>query len=622
MSSPSGPAAPGTPGGAGRLAADGPGEVLLDGRYRVGPVLARGGMSTVHHGTDTRLERAVAIKVMDPRMAGDHAFRTRFDREARLAARIDHPCVVAVYDRGTVPAGPLGEASLFVVMELVDGGTLRDVLRARGALGLPAAVRVLEPVLAGLARAHRLGMVHRDVKPENVLISSGGEVKVADFGLLTAADEAGVSHAGMILGTMAYLSPEQVVSGRADGRSDVYAAGVVLYEMLTGQPPYTADNPLSVAYRHVNEDVPPPSALVPGLPPAVDALVARATSRDPEQRPVDAEHFRRELLDMADRLGLPRTATPRPPGPPPPDDGATLPAGPLRHRPLDAAAPGPGGTRVQTRARGAHGTAVTPAGQPEPMTREELAGRRRRGRRVFALWMVLLLLLAALAGTGAWWLGSGRWTTMPAVTGMDREQATALVAESDLTPTVTERADDEVAPDRVAQVDPAPETRVLRGTTVTLVVSTGRPAVPDVPAGSAVATAEDAVRRAGLTPVQSTTAAEYSTEVPAGAVIRTDPPAGTRLASGAAVTLVTSRGAEPAPPPTTTPPTAEPGPTSVPFVIGMRADEAADLLRQAGFDVDVERGFPFGHHDGRVIGQDPGPGSDAEPGDTITLTVL
>ncbi|WP_224390780.1 Stk1 family PASTA domain-containing Ser/Thr kinase [Pseudonocardia sp. ICBG1293] len=621
MSSPSGPADPGAPGGAGRLAADGPAEVLLDGRYRVGPVLARGGMSTVHHGTDTRLERAVAIKVMDPRMAGDQAFRTRFDREARLAARIDHPSVVAVYDRGTVPAGRLGEASLFVVMELVDGGTLRDVLRARGALGLPAAVRVLEPVLAGLARAHRLGMVHRDVKPENVLISSGGEVKVADFGLLTAAAEAGVSHAGMILGTMAYLSPEQVVSGRADGRSDVYAAGVVLYEMLTGQPPYTADNPLSVAYRHVNEDVPPPSALVPGLPPAVDALVARATSRDPELRPVDAEHFRRELLDMADRLGLPRTATPRPPGPPPPDDGATLPAGPLRHRPLDAAVPGPGGTRVQARGRGAHGTAVTPAGQPEPMTREELAGRRRRGRRVFALWMVLLLLLAALAGTGAWWLGSGRWTTMPAVTGLDREQATVLVADSDLTPTVTERADDDVAPDLVAQVDPAPQTRVLRGTTVTLVVSTGRPAVPDVPAGSAVDTAEDAVRRAGLTPVQSTTASEYSTEVPAGAVVRTDPPAGTRLAGGAPVTLVTSRGTEPAPPPPP-PPAESSAPVSVPFVIGMRADEASELLRQEGFDVDVERSFPFGRRDGHVVGQDPGAGGDAEPGDTITLTVL
>ncbi|MBO4240223.1 PASTA domain-containing protein, partial [Pseudonocardia alni] len=298
------------------------------------------------------------------------------------------------------------------------------------------------------------------------------------------------------------------------------------------------------------------------------------------------------------------------------------PAGPLRHRPLDAAAPGPGGTRVQTRARGAHGTAVTPAGQPEPMTREELAGRRRRGRRVFALWMVLLLLLAALAGTGAWWLGSGRWTTMPAVTGLDRERATALVAESDLTPTVTERADDDVAPDLVAQVDPAPETRVLRGTTVTLVVSTGRPAVPDVPAGSAVDTAEDAVRRAGLTPVRSTSAEEFSSEVPAGAVIRTDPPAGTRLAGGAAVTLVTSRGAEPAPPPPA--PTAEPAAptTTVPFVIGMRADEAEALLRQDGFEVDIERSFPFGRRDGRVVGQDPGAGGDAEPGDTITLTVL
>ncbi|MBC3191305.1 Stk1 family PASTA domain-containing Ser/Thr kinase [Pseudonocardia sp. C8] len=619
MSAPSGPADPGTPGAAGRVAADGP--ALLDGRYLVGPVLARGGMSTVYHGTDTRLERAVAIKVMDPRMAGDQAFRARFDREARLAARIDHPSVVAVYDRGTVPAGPLGEPSLFVVMELVDGGTLRDVLRARGALGLPAAVRTLEPVLAGLARAHRLGMVHRDVKPENVLIASSGQVKVADFGLLTAAAEAGVSHAGMILGTMAYLSPEQVMTGRADGRSDVYAAGVVLYEMLTGQPPYTADNPLSVAYRHVNEDVPPPSATVPGLPAEVDALVARATARDPEDRPVDAEHFRRELLDVADRLGLPRAGVPRPPGPPPPDDGVTLPAAPRRVRAeSDGAASG-------IRPRGAHGTAVTPAGEPEALSRSELRAQRRRGRRGFALWMVLLVLLAALAGTGAWWLGSGRWTTMPAVTGLDRDRATALVAESDLTPSITERAHDDVAADVVAEVDPAPESRVLRGSTVTLVVSTGRPAVPEVAAGSAVADVEEAVRRAGLTPVRSTAAEEFSADVPAGAVIRTDPPAGTRLPGGAPVTLVTSRGEEPvdAPPPRPTAPQPPPGQqqdTDVPFVIGMSADEAEELLESQGFDVEVDRSFPFGRRDGQVIDQDPSAGDAADPGDTVTLTVL
>ncbi|MEQ3552235.1 Stk1 family PASTA domain-containing Ser/Thr kinase [Pseudonocardia nematodicida] len=608
MSAPSGPAEPGTPGGAVGAPAD-DGTVLLDGRYLVGPVLARGGMSTVYHGTDTRLERAVAIKVMDPRMAGDHAFRTRFDREARLAARIDHPAVVAVFDRGTTPGGPLGEPSLFVVMELVDGGTLRDVLRVHGALGLPAAVGVLEPVLAGLARAHRQGMVHRDVKPENVLIASSGSVKVADFGLLTAAAEAGVSHAGMILGTMAYLSPEQVVSGRADGRSDVYAAGVVLYEMLTGVPPYTADNPLSVAYRHVNEDVPPPSATVPGLPPAVDALVARATARDPEHRPAHAEAFRRELLDVAGRLGLPRAPVPHPPAA---DDAATMPAGPHQMRPAPA---GPSGTRAQGRpsgpshAAGAHGTALAPA-------RDDGSPRRRTSRRGLALWLVLLVLLASLAGTGAWWMLAGRWTTMPEVTGLDRERATALITEYDLTPSVTERADDDVAADVVAEIDPAPETRVLRGSTVTLVVSTGRPAVPEVPAGSAVATAEEAVREAGLTPVQSTAAQEYSDEVPEGAVLRTDPEAGTLLPGGSAVTLVTSLGPEPAPEP------QPPAEVAVPFVIGMSAAEAVAALQAQGFAVQVSQSFPFGRQDGSVIAQDPAAGEVVEPGATITLTVL
>lgn len=614
MSAPSGP----VDRGGGRAVADsGAAAVLLDGRYRLGPVLARGGMSTVYHSTDTRLERAVAIKVMDPKMAGDQAFRNRFDREARLAARIDHPAVVAVYDRGAVPAGPWGDPSLFVVMELVQGGTLREVLRARGALGLSSAVRVLDPVLAGLARAHRLGMVHRDVKPENVLISLSGEVKVADFGLLTAAAEAGVSHAGVILGTMAYLSPEQVETGRADARSDVYAAGIVLYELLTGGPPYTADNPLSVAYRHVNEDVPAPSASVPGLPPEVDALVARATSRDPDRRPAHAEQFRQELLALAQRLGLPPVAVPRPPAPV--DEAETLPAEPRR-----IGAAGAHGTRVQEHPSGRHGAAVVPAAEPEGRSRSELRSERRRGRRSFVLWMVLLVLLAALAGTGAWWLGAGRWTTMPAVTGMDRARATALIAESDLTATVTERADDTVAPDLVAEMNPAARSRVLRGSTVTLVVSTGRPAVPNVPAGSAVATAEDAVRRAGLTPVRSTDAEEYSDTVPSGAVIRTDPPAGTRLPGGAAVTLVTSRGIEPAPPPP--PPAASPEPSEqggeVPFVIGMSADEAGEVLRSQGFEVEVDRSFPFIDGDGRVIAQDPSAGDRADGGDTVTLTVF
>src|SRR5918997_4235026 len=244
-----------------------PPAALLDARYRVGPLLARGGMSTVYRGTDTRLDRPVAIKVMDQRLAADPAFRNRFEREARSAARIDHPAVVDVHDQGQHPSGigtGLGGDGplLFLVMELVEGGTLRDVLRARGALGVPAAFAVMEPVLAGLAEAHRLGLVHRDVKPENVLISRAGEVKVADFGLVTAAAQAGASHAGMILGTVAYLSPEQVTTGSADARSDVYAVGVLAYELLTGTVPFTGDTAISVAYRHVHEDVPAPSARV------------------------------------------------------------------------------------------------------------------------------------------------------------------------------------------------------------------------------------------------------------------------------------------------------------------------------------------------------------------------
>ncbi|TCK25060.1 Stk1 family PASTA domain-containing Ser/Thr kinase [Pseudonocardia endophytica] len=615
MSAPSGPAPVDRASGM----QDGP--PLLDGRYRLGPVIARGGMSTVHHGTDTRLDRAVAIKVMDPTMAADPAFRSRFGREARLAARIGHPAVVGVYDQGAVRAGELGpgtEATLFLVMELVPGGTLRDVLRARGPVGLPAAVRVLDPVLDGLAAAHRLGMVHRDVKPENVLIAPSGEVKVADFGLLTAAAEAGVSHAGMILGTMAYLSPEQVTTGRADARSDVYAAGIVLYELLTGVPPYQADNPLSVAYRHVNDDVPPPSDRVPGLPPEIDAMVARATDRDPERRPADANGFRAELAAVASRLGLPAGSVPRPPVAP---DRDTVPASPRRVHPSDGAAAGPSGTRAVT-ALG--GPPVVPTGEPEGLTRSELRGARQRGRRVFALWLVVLLLVGLLAGAGAWWVGSGRWTTVPQLAGVDRARATALLTEADLTPSVTERADDAAAPDTVVAGDPQTGTRILRGSTVTLTISTGPPRVPDVLAGSPVAVAEDMVKRSGLTPVRSNAADVYSDAVPQGAVVRTDPPSGTAAKAGDAVTLVLSRGPEPAPAPA---PAPEPEPASasasVPFVVGKKADDAVDELKAAGFDVEVDRSFPFLRgREGTVVSQDPRPGEDAEPGDTVTVKVL
>jgi serine/threonine-protein kinase len=587
-------------------------EALLDGRYRVGPVLARGGMSTVHRGLDTRLDRPVAIKIMDPRMAADPVYRGRFEREARSAARIDHPNVVDVHDQGR------HRDTLFLVMELVEGGTLRGVLRHRGALGVPAAFAVLEPVLAGLAQAHALGMVHRDVKPENVLLGVDGSVKVADFGLVTAAAEAGVSHAGMILGTMAYLSPEQVATGQADARSDVYAAGVLLYELLTGAPPYTGDNVLSVAYRHVNDDVPAPSRIAGDVPPELDRLVQRATSRDPARRPADAGELLAELRALGAGLDVPRVPVPLPPAPPV-EEQDTLPA----HGPGPAWGDGPGagprGTRALERSEppdeetvrsapvrtpGRRGTAETD--RPDGLADHRIAGRR--GRRVFAIWIVVLLLLGLVVGGAAWWLGSGRWTAVPSVVGLDREAALRLLSDADLSVTVTEEHHDDVAADRVVASEPVARSRLLRGAAVTLRVSTGRPSVPAIGPGTAVADAQQSIRAAELTP--ATGGAEFSDTVPSGAVVRTDPPAGALLPIHGTVTLVISKGQ--APPPE----------VQVPFLIGADADSAEAALRRLGFAVQVEQRLPFLRVDGRVVGQSPQAGEKAERGSTVTLTVL
>ena len=291
---------------------------LLDGRYRVESLIATGGMATVYLGTDTRLDRTVALKIMHAELANDEDFVRRFVGEARSVARLSHPNVVGVYDQGA------DGRTLYLAMEYVPGRTLRDLLNERGRLSPREALDIMEGVLGGLGAAHAAGLAHRDVKPENVLLTSDYAVKVADFGL--ARMLAGTSHTktGMLIGTAAYLAPEQVSRGVADARTDVYAAGILLFEMLTGQQPHTADTPLAVAYKHVNEAVPAPSQLVDGVPPALDDLVLRATSRDPDLRPADGGQFLHRLSEA--RLSLP-------PAPPAPaadvykDPGYPVPAG-------------------------------------------------------------------------------------------------------------------------------------------------------------------------------------------------------------------------------------------------------------------------------------------------------
>ncbi len=563
-------------------------------------------MSSVYRGVDTRLDRPVAVKIMDSRFAGDRSFVERFEREARSAARLHHPHVVAVHDQGFDTSAGVDNPRAFLVMELVDGGTLRDLLTERGRLDVPLALTITEQVLSALAAAHAAHLVHRDVKPENVLVGamgeSGGVVKVADFGLVRAAANAGSTSTSVILGTVGYLSPEQVSTGDASARSDVYSTGILLYEMLTGHVPFRGDTALSVAYRHVNEDVPRPSTVVPELPPALDDLVVRATRRDPDARPADAGAFLAELRRVRSDLGLGPVEIPRVPasGPatePPAesDSELTVPALPaVTTSPSDA---GPRGTQALPRL-------ATPADAPPQADDVAIAPRRRPPLAVLAL--VVLVLLGGV-GAGVWWFSSGRYVDVPSVAGMSREEAEAAVRQAGLTPVVTEERHNTTPSGTVIRTDPEGGDRALQGDEVTVVLSLGRPVVPDVRAGATVEEAERAIEAVQLEPRVSEEADEYSNEVPEGAVVTLKPKPGSQANVGDAVTIVRSKG---------------PPPTPVPDVLGQSRDDAFKALKEAGFEpFDAGEEFAADVPAGHVVRTDPVPGSTVEEGSRVGVVV-
>jgi serine/threonine-protein kinase len=605
---------------------------LLERRYRVNTLLARGGMSTVYRGVDTRLERPVAIKVMDPRFSDDQSFIDRFVREARTAAQLHHPGVVGVYDQG-VDRSPEGD-HVFLVMELVDGGTLRDLLRERGALPPALALSVLDQVLSALGAAHRAGLVHRDVKPENVLIGRGGAVKVADFGLVRAMASANTTSDDMILGTVAYLSPEQVATGASDPRSDVYSAGILLYEMLTGVPPYVGDNPISVAYRHVNDDVPPPSEAATGsIPPALDDLVLRATRRDPNLRPVDADALAAEAQRTALSLGLLPVPVPMVAASPHPD--ATIRVrddGPPTEKfsPITVSTPAPGmaptmvappappmgqypggpmGTRAMSRAD-MEANAVTarhaPVRAPSPVDRYQQ--QRTKSRRAFIIWMSVIVALAAAVATTAWWLGSGQWAQVPTVKGLQQQVAEQKVRDANLQFTIKQVHDNTVPSGVVVDVAPGEQQQVSRGSAVTLSVSQGKPTVPTVQAGADPAVADKLITDQGLQSLRDSSKDNFSDTVPAGKVLTLLPAPGTTVAVNSPVVVVLSRG---------------PAPKKVPAVVGLPHDQAFQLLQQAGFQpVDGPAEFNPQVDKGKVIRTDPAADSTIQPGGNMQVTVV
>ncbi len=661
--------------------------LLLDRRYRIRRQVARGGMASVYEATDIRLDRTVAVKVMHASMGGPAGepdeFAQRFVREARAAARLSHPNVVAVFDQGE------DDGIVYLAMELVAGHTLRDTITREGPLAPARALALIEPVLSALASAHRTGLVHRDVKPENVLISTEGRVKVADFGLARAvsSETQHTATQGVLIGTVSYLAPELVLEGRSDARADVYAAGVMLYELLTATKPHAGETPIQVAYKHVHADVPPPSRLVPGLPAYVDALVARATARDRNQRPADAGVLLHQVHRVAQALAegvsddveLTEDLTPLPiafgDAAPGPGSEPEVPTSPVLAPTILAPAqvddllvgvpmdPPPRGEQttawVRTGSRDQPGTAP----DPRPTT------RRRRGSLVLALGLVV----AVVAAGGAYWFGWARYTATPGVIGLSAQRADARVTSAGLELDVTDEEWSETVPaGRVVRTDPAAGSRVLPGGTVAAIISLGQEAY-DVPilAGRAVDEAQDALLALRLT--QDETLERYSETVPEGTVIRSLPKPGTTLRPGSPVDLVVSLGRRPIKvgswvgkdydtavetltrrglsPVTTaqayddTVPAGDvvsqdpaagtlfrgdtvsfvvsqgPELVEVPGVLGYGVDAATEALEDAGFEVEIDEDDEYVGL-GFVIGTDPGRGEMVPAGSTIRLRIV
>jgi beta-lactam-binding protein with PASTA domain/predicted Ser/Thr protein kinase len=579
------------------MLAGGPTGQLLDGRYRVTSSIAHGGMATVYLGVDTRLDRTVAIKIMHAELAADEDFVARFIREARSIAQLSHPNVVAVFDQGA------DGHQLYLAMEYVRGRTLRQLLTERGHLSPRESLDIIESVLSGLAAAHQAGIVHRDVKPENVLLAEDGRVKVADFGL--ARSMTGNSHhtkTGVLMGTVAYLAPEQVTASGSDARSDVYAAGVMLFELLTGQQPHRGDSALAVAYKHVNETVPPPSSVAPGLPHALDALVALATSRDPQLRPPDAGQFLQAVGQVRHGLPIswpppqqqpsgagPRMAPPAPGQAPPaagpmPSGAGPMPPGPMPPGPMQA-----GPMQANTAQPGAPGVAdiagqwgAQPAGPPQGPQAGPLLGfapsamptqqtqspygdqaqhtlivdhsgggshasprEPRLQRWLFSrrlIYLIVVIVVLALVASVTWWKMAGQYTRVPKVTGLSLSAAEAqLRGEGFKVTTGPVKVDNQVAKGDVIATDPAASAKARKGSTVELFPSAGPRmiAVPQV-SGQPLANAQSALKQAGLTPGSVTN--QVSGTIPAGVVISTSPGAGTSWPQDKPVAITVSAG--------------------------------------------------------------------------------
>ena len=574
--------------------------VLIDGRYEIHDLLARGGMATVYTALDTRLDRIVAVKVMHSHLAQDEEFVSRFIREAKAAASLTHPNVIAVHDQGWHQGGP---PAVFMVMEYVEGPTLRDILRERGKMSVDEALDILEEILAGIGAAHRAGIVHRDIKPENVILADDGRIKVADFGLARELSSGSTltADAGLVIGTISYLSPEQVERGVADARSDVYASGIILFELLTGKKPFEGESAIQVAYKHVHDDVPLPSTLSGNVPPAVDALVRRATARDADLRPRDANVFLREVQAT-------REAAPTNPS-------ANLSVNPPVNPPANPPESGP--TQIPTRGIPVAPTppqSVSEIAMSEPVAKKPTSaapqaprGKGARKRRTRRNRSIAALLAIALGGW-LWYVtvGPGASVAAPSLLGLSIDEATQEASTAGLKIDITSRAYDEQIPeDHVISSSPAGGAQVDSGSTLSIVVSKGpeRFVVPTL-AGLSLTEATNALSELSLK--ISTLAEEYDSAIPLGYIISSTPAAGQKVKRATTIKVVVSKGVEQ---------------MSISSYVNKSGDQALSELTDAGAKVISKNVYSNTIPAGMVVSQNPDGPTNIEKGAKVTITI-
>lgn len=538
---------------------------LIDGRYQLLSQMGSGGMATIYEALDTRLDRRVAVKIMHSHLAQDEQFVERFIREAKAAAALSHPNIVSVQDQGWNQSGV---PAVFIVMEMVVGHTLREYLTERGSIPIADGIKFLLPVLSALGAAHKLGIVHRDVKPENILVSKEGRIKIADFGLAKGAliGSTMTAESSVILGSVSYLSPEQVSRGIADSRSDVYSAAITAFEIFTGTKPFEGDEPIQIAFMHVNSQVPRISSLVDSVPEALDDLIYRATRVNPDERPRDAQEFHSELLAISHSLN---------------------PAGPQLSLELDIPiAP----MREKSKKRSEKLPSPAPTAK-SPETTDQVRARRKVSNRVKRNRWIAAGLALILALTG-WWVlaGPGASVKFPSVVGANAEQAnTTLVALGLQTTIVEERFDEEIPKGRVISTEPTAGDSIAPGGLVSLTVSKGaeRYTVPSL----LKITTEAATNLLAKTPLRIGDITEvFNSKVAKGLIISSTPIAGAQVKRDTIVDLVVSKGVET---------------FNLVSYVGKNGEQALNELTSAGFDVTPTYIYDEVVMPGEVISQKP-----------------